>query len=148
VRDILYEREKPLSASMSSVAYGIENEPVAIRKYEEAKQISVKQCGLFMQPQWPYLGASPDGLVGDDGLVEVKCIPKVGTLHPRAAAAFPKFKLSVELKHGKLVMIHGSNHYIQIQAQCNIADKSYCDLILFCDGGYEVCVMQKKNLIT
>lgn len=132
---------------MSNVTYGIVNEPVAIQKYEEERKLSVEPCGLFMQPQWPYLGASPDGLVGDDGLVEVKCIPKVGTLHPREAAAFPKFKLSVKLEGDKLVMIEGSDHYIQIQAQCNLADRSYCDLILFCDGGYEVCGIQENYLI-
>ncbi|GFV27600.1 hypothetical protein TNCV_2522851 [Trichonephila clavipes] len=33
----------------------------------------VKICGLFVDKDKPFLCASPDGLVGDDGLIENKC---------------------------------------------------------------------------
>lgn len=35
--------------------------------------IKIEKCGLFLDKKHPYLGASPDGLVGEDVCVEVKC---------------------------------------------------------------------------
>lgn len=52
---------------------GHEDEPRAIAKYEEWRGVTVDAVGFMIrrQPTWT-LGYSPDGLVGDDGLVEVK----------------------------------------------------------------------------
>ena len=48
-----------------------------IEKNSEIKGVSVSKCGLFISEQYPFLAASPDGLVGSHGLVEAKKI------HPR-----------------------------------------------------------------
>jgi len=37
----------------------------------------IKLCGLFIDTENPCLGASPDGLIDEDGLVEIK-MPFVG----------------------------------------------------------------------
>lgn len=52
---------------------GIECEPLAIEKYSEHYRVPVASCGFMVRNWGPFrLGYSPDGLVGDDGLVEVK----------------------------------------------------------------------------
>lgn len=51
---------------------GIELEPEARFAYEMATERVVLECGLVLHPTLQ-AGASPDGLVGDDGLVEIKC---------------------------------------------------------------------------
>ena len=33
----------------------------------------VEPCGLFVDTSKPFLAASPDGVVGQDAVVEVKC---------------------------------------------------------------------------
>jgi hypothetical protein len=33
----------------------------------------IKNCGLFISEQHPFLAASPDGMIGDFGLIEIKC---------------------------------------------------------------------------
>ncbi|HKS46732.1 MAG TPA: YqaJ viral recombinase family protein [Amycolatopsis sp.] len=52
---------------------GIEDEPRAREKYAEVYQRTVTEIGLLLRRKdtWQ-LGYSPDGLVGDDGLIEVK----------------------------------------------------------------------------
>lgn len=55
------------------VQWGIEYEPFAIAEYENLNNVFVMQTGLIMHPTIPMSGASPDGLVGDDGQIEVKC---------------------------------------------------------------------------
>ena len=53
--------------------YGKEKEIVAIQQYEHAHNVTVDGSGLLISDRYPYLGASPDGLIGDDLVVEVKC---------------------------------------------------------------------------
>lgn len=53
---------------------GIELEPIAFRKFKELKQedfIEIQETTFF--PYGEHAGASPDGLVGDDAILEIKC---------------------------------------------------------------------------
>lgn len=52
---------------------GTDLEPVARSQYEVERGVMVLECGFIMHPSIKGFGASPDGLVGDDGLVEIKC---------------------------------------------------------------------------
>jgi putative phage-type endonuclease len=51
---------------------GTDLEPVARMAYE-SKNGFVDKTGFHKHPSIEWFGASPDGLVGDDGLVEIKC---------------------------------------------------------------------------
>ena len=57
---------------------GKENEPLARTAYELQKDVIVEQVGFVYHDRIKMAGASPDGLVGDDGLIEIKC-PKTST---------------------------------------------------------------------
>lgn len=59
--------------------HGIEMEAEAISNYELATQEIVAPVGFVLHRTMDFAGASPDGLVGADGLIEVKC-PKTETL--------------------------------------------------------------------
>lgn len=62
----------------ADMAYGTEQEPFARAAYEAQEGVLVEQVGLVVHPRIERAAASPDGLVGDSGLVEIKC-PKVAT---------------------------------------------------------------------
>jgi len=53
--------------------WGIQTEPLAREEYELKTGLMVDRIGFVIHPRLPRCGASPDGLVGDDGLVEIKC---------------------------------------------------------------------------
>ncbi|GFT20293.1 hypothetical protein TNCV_1009011 [Trichonephila clavipes] len=59
------ERRDLCNAAMK---YGLANEEIARKQYEREYSTEVKICGLFVDKDKPFLCASPDGLVGDDGL--------------------------------------------------------------------------------
>lgn len=61
------------SFSSAAMQWGTEHEPFARAAYEVQQGVMVDEVGLVMHPEIPYCGASPDGLVGADGLVEIKC---------------------------------------------------------------------------
>jgi putative phage-type endonuclease len=49
------------------------HEPLAIMDYQAKTGNFVEECGFFVHPDYDWLGASPDGLIDDDGIIEVKC---------------------------------------------------------------------------
>jgi putative phage-type endonuclease len=62
----------------SFMQWGTEQEPFARAAYEVETGRDVEQVGFFIHPTLDYAGASPDGIVGKDGLLELKC-PKTST---------------------------------------------------------------------
>ena len=61
------------SYSNSAMQWGTDQEPFARAAYEAAKDILVQEVGFVVHPNIENAGASPDGLVGEFGLVEIKC---------------------------------------------------------------------------
>lgn len=57
----------------AAMEYGTETEPQARAFYELETGLTVAECGFIPHPSLEWSGASPDGLIGDDGLVEIKC---------------------------------------------------------------------------
>ena len=64
---------KTVSFQNSEMLWGVEKEPLARAAYEASRGVLAMEEGYVTHPTIPHSGASPDGLVGDDGLVEIKC---------------------------------------------------------------------------
>jgi len=66
---------KPCDEGFTSKAmeWGTENEPFARIAYEMKTGNMVEQVGFIIHPEIERSGASPDGLIDDDGMVEIKC---------------------------------------------------------------------------
>lgn len=52
---------------------GIDLEPLAIKEYESMTGNKVTRYGILQSDELPILCQSPDGYVGTDGAIEVKC---------------------------------------------------------------------------
>lgn len=55
----------------SAMDWGNECEPAARAAYELENDVDVVECAFIERDEW--VGVSPDGLVNDDGLLEIKC---------------------------------------------------------------------------
>lgn len=55
---------------------GKELEPDARSEYELQKGVMVQTCGFIVHPSIPRYGCSPDGLIGNDGMVQIKCLTR------------------------------------------------------------------------
>ena len=62
----------------AAMQWGVDTEDEARRAYSFIADRDVVETGFVDHPAIPMTGASPDGLVGDEGLVEIKC-PKTAT---------------------------------------------------------------------
>lgn len=56
-----------------AMMFGIEQEPYARAAYEMEFDVMTDPGGFAVHDNIPRFGASPDGLIGDDGLIEIKC---------------------------------------------------------------------------
>ncbi len=53
--------------------WGTANEPNGIAYYEQVTGNKVVETGLHTHPNYNWIAGSPDGLVGSEGIVEIKC---------------------------------------------------------------------------
>jgi len=61
------------SFTSPAIQWGIDHEDEARCAYEMETGNSIIQCAGFSHPTIPMAGASPDGLIGDEGVLEIKC---------------------------------------------------------------------------
>ena len=97
------------SYTNDAMTWGTEQEPFARAKYEGLASTLVEQVAFVNHPTILMSGASPDGLVMDDGLVELKC----------------------HMSHTPLESILGGidDQYMpQVQWQLAVTGRSYTDL--------------------
>jgi len=78
VAEILTGKPQGSDFTNAHMAFGSEMEPLARSAYEAETGFSVDEVGFCQHPTIERSGASPDGLMGKNGLVEIKC-PKVAT---------------------------------------------------------------------
>ena len=100
---------------------------------KEHEKFSLANSGLVISRTYPYIGASPDGLVScsccGHGVVEIKCPFSHRGQSVVSAATDDKFCLHVD-DQGKLELKRGHRYYYQVQAQMFICDVEYCDFVV------------------
>ena len=83
------------------MSHGIETEQTAREVYEMAHGVTVQQVGFCLSDDGRF-GCSPDGLVGDDGGIEVKCpLPETHVKYLRDGKLPDDYKTQV---HGELLV--------------------------------------------
>lgn len=96
----------------SAMRFGSEQEPLARVAYEDATGLLVEEVGFAFTTDGKF-GASPDGLVDHDGMVEIKTMVSSDTL----------FKAVVAGEHGEYID--------QINGSMWLLGRKWCDLILW-----------------
>lgn len=110
-------------SNVPSIKYGIQNESVAIKLYERRTNLSVSKSGLVVHKDFPFLAASPDGIINTDGIIEIKCPIKANRV------GLAKVSLEYLDNNGKLKKTH--NHYFQIQGVLEICNRPWCDFVVY-----------------
>lgn len=97
----------------SAMQWGTEHEAQARAAYEFFESASVRTVGFVPHPTIPLCGASPDGLVGDDGLIEIKC---------------PGTATHIDTLLNKTI---DGKYVIQVQFQMSVTGRKWCDWCSF-----------------
>lgn len=99
--------------SNAAMAWGTEMEPEARSAYEYNRAAKVDQVAFVLHPTIGDSGASPDGLVGEDGLVEIKC---------------PETHTHIETLLGQAVP---AKYITQMQWQMACTGRAWCDFVSY-----------------
>lgn len=97
----------------AAMQWGTDQEPAAREAYEYASGAFVDQCGMIAHPRISMAGASPDGMVGADGLIEIKC-PNTATHLDTLSSGKPAGK-----------------YITQMQWQMACTGRAWCDFASF-----------------
>lgn len=97
----------------TAMQWGTEKEPEARGAYEFYRNETVQEVGFIHHPTIDASGASPDGLVGDDGLVEIKC---------------PNTATHLDTLLGQMVPAKYVN---QMQWQMSCSGRQWCDFVSY-----------------
>jgi putative phage-type endonuclease len=74
-----------------AMSWGTFHEDEARAVYETQKGVLVTDCAYLPHPSIAHSGASPDGLVGEDGVIEIKCPTTKVHLETVLAGAIPEY---------------------------------------------------------
>lgn len=99
--------------SNASMQWGTEREPEARAAYVFMHDMDVTEVGFVPHPRIAMAGASPDGLVGADGLVEIKC---------------PNTATHLETLEGQAVP---AKYVTQMLWQMACTGRAWCDFVSF-----------------
>jgi putative phage-type endonuclease len=101
------------SYTNAAMEWGTQTEPLARSAYENKRSLLVKEVGFINHPRIEMSGASPDGLVGDDGLVEIKCPNTATHIETLLSESVP------------------NKYYTQMQFQIACTGRKWCDFVSF-----------------
>jgi putative phage-type endonuclease len=105
--------QKGESFTNAAMQHGTDTEPLARAAYEALHDVLVDEVGFIPHPSILMAGASPDGLVSDDGLLEIKC---------------PNTATHIETLLSQTVP---GKYNTQMQFQMACTNRSWCDFVSF-----------------
>ena len=126
-----------------SCRWGCTHEKEAIEAYivttsKNHDNFQVQECGLYIDPEIPFLGASPDGIVSckccGEGVLEVKCPFSIKDGIPDTLP--DKFFMCKQ--DGKLTLKKEHAYYFQVQMQLAVCKFPYCDFVVWTTTGLAI----------
>ena len=121
--------------------HGKKYEFVAVKDYSTETGNKVESCGIHVCAQHPFLGCSPDGLVGKDGIIEVKCPYSCKDLEI-SPANVPYLKYN---DRGEMALKENHNYYYQVQGNLICTGRQWCDFIVWTFKDVSIMRIQRNN---
>lgn len=97
----------------AAMQHGTDTEPQARAFYEMETGLEVSEVGFIPHPTIEGTGASPDGIIGGDGLVEIKCPQPAEHIRVLTGGAIKR------------------QYVLQMQWQMECTGREWCDFVTF-----------------
>ncbi|XP_072743985.1 uncharacterized protein [Anoplolepis gracilipes] len=141
VKAILY----PPQLTNAAVEWGKEKELVAREQLQVELGLEINYCGIFIDEEIPYFAATPDGIIGDDTVIEIKCpyaarqvstdamLNKIADIH----------RIFDKMDDTRMNQIH--MYYFQIQGQLHITQRKYCIFAVLTPFGLKYTFIERDD---
>jgi len=119
--EIITETQEDIDSYTSSdMQRGIDNEPIAKAEYKSIMECELEDVGFITPDEdnefYEWIGISPDAIIGEDGILEIKC-----PLRKTHLGYIERGVLPSTYKH-------------QVQGQLFTTGLKYCDFMSYCEG--------------
>ena len=111
----------------AAMQWGIDHEPLARKWYSARGGHRVQEVAFVPHRSMQYVGVSPDGLVGHDGLIEIKCPQLKGYRQTLDTRRVP------------------SQYYWQIQGGLWVCERDWADYVCFYPPGQGLVIRVQKD---
>jgi putative phage-type endonuclease len=105
--------QKGESFTNAAMQHGTDTEPLARSAYEAYADVMVEEVGFVQHPKIEQAGASPDGLVGLFGMLEIKCPNTATHIDTLLSQTVP------------------TKYITQMQWQMRCCERQWCDFVSF-----------------
>lgn len=123
--------------------WGIDNEPNAIKVYEDSMKQTVSPTGVWLS-ECGCMGASPDGLVGDDIVIEVKC-PSTAKKTSIEELAKTKKDFCLSFTDGLCSLKQDHGYYHQVQGQLHLTNRRECHFVVWSPENVVIMTVMKDD---
>jgi hypothetical protein len=123
VKDILYKKSID---HVQSIRHGKDNEKLALEQLSAQENVKILSCGLYIDPDVPYFGASPDGITREGILVEMKCPTTSFNIGLETAIDNKKIPFFKKDRDGILKINKEHYWYYQVQGQLHVTRSEKC----------------------
>ena len=117
---------------VKAIQWGIDNENEAVTAYQQISPLEkIAECGFYINESG-MLGASPDRLCGENGILEVKCPFKHrNNTIVEAIACDKKFYLYMSHSDQSILLKTDHTYYDQIQGQLYVTGRAFCMFVVY-----------------
>jgi hypothetical protein len=109
-----------------AILHGQKYEAVAVESFESKFNISTTPCGIFVSTVYPQLAATPDRIIDNESIVEVKC-PYIAKNKPINPTTVPYLKFVDK----SMVLDENHSYYYQVQGQLLCSNRAMCYFIVY-----------------
>lgn len=138
VKQILYGNDL---SNVPSIKHGRTNEHTALQELKCALNLNIQECGLFIDDEFSFLGATPDGKC-ELGIVEVKCPSSAYNLKLDPEEAIKQKKIDFWVYRSDAFTVNKkSKWFYQVQGQLRVTGQDMCVFAVWTGVGklkYEV----------
>ena len=133
--------------------YGCDHEDLSRQIYAQKfavkhEEFLVIHCGLILDPKFPFLGTSPDGLVNckccNSRVLEIKC-PFSSKQKSFVELANDNPSFCLDNDNGSLILKLDHSYYFQVQLQMKLRHVKYCDFVVWRETGEIFCQRIKMD---
>ncbi|XP_076237868.1 uncharacterized protein LOC143181370 [Calliopsis andreniformis] len=127
------------------IEYGQECEKMAREELSKNTGLQIEECGLFIDASIPFLGASPDGVFDEEGIVEIKCPKTAENLSPEEAIKTVATVWRIFQDEMGTAMNKNHHYYYQVHGELHITDRKYCLFCLWTRRGFKCRRIDKDD---
>ena len=131
-------------SGVTAIQWGVNNEAEGLKEFERQTKLSVQETGIWLDESW-LLGASPDGLVGDDAVVGSSCRYTQRNMTIAEAIKTPNSYLNKDDK-GNLYLREDHPYWHQVQGEMYFTKRKLCYFVVWTTKETVVVTISRSDL--